>query len=55
MSDTTLCAQLKNKGVTDVYTCGIAYDVCVGEYEKKNEETKEVKKIQLKIVHLFLI
>lgn len=32
MSDTTLCAQLKLKGVTDVYVCGIAYDVCVGEF-----------------------
>ncbi|XP_070498924.1 nicotinamidase isoform X1 [Chironomus tepperi] len=30
MSDTTLCAQLKLKSVTDVYVCGIAYDVCVG-------------------------
>lgn len=29
LSETTLNAQLKSKGVTDVYVCGIAYDVCV--------------------------
>lgn len=31
LSDTSLIAQLKSKGVTDVYVCGIAYDVCVGK------------------------
>lgn len=31
MSDTSLCGQLKQKGVTDIYVCGLAYDVCVGE------------------------
>lgn len=31
LSDTTLCGQLKLKGVTDIYVCGLAYDVCVGE------------------------
>lgn len=31
LSDTTLIAQLKMKGVTDIYVCGLAYDVCVGE------------------------
>ncbi|CAO1390218.1 unnamed protein product [Diamesa hyperborea] len=30
LSDTTLCGQLKLKGVTDIYVCGLAYDVCVG-------------------------
>lgn len=30
MSETTLNAQLKLKGVTDIYVCGLAYDVCVG-------------------------
>jgi nicotinamidase-related amidase len=29
LSQTTLSAQLKEKGVTDIYVCGIAYDVCV--------------------------
>lgn len=32
LSDTSLCAQLKQKGITDIYVCGLAYDVCVGEY-----------------------
>jgi nicotinamidase-related amidase len=32
MSDTTLCGQLKQKGITDIYVCGLAYDVCVGEF-----------------------
>lgn len=31
LSDTTLCPQLKMKGITDIYVCGLAYDVCVGE------------------------
>lgn len=31
MSDTSLCGQLKQKGVTDIYVCGLAYDVCVGK------------------------
>lgn len=30
MSETTLNAQLKAKGITDIYVCGLAYDVCVG-------------------------
>lgn len=30
MSETTLNAQLKAKGVSDIYVCGLAYDVCVG-------------------------
>lgn len=30
LSDTSLCAQLKQKGITDIYVCGLAYDVCVG-------------------------
>ncbi|KFB41390.1 AGAP001435-PA-like protein [Anopheles sinensis] len=30
LSDTTLCAQLRLKGSTDIYVCGLAYDVCVG-------------------------
>ena len=32
MSDTTLHAQLVQKGITDVYVCGVAYDVCVGKH-----------------------
>lgn len=30
LSETTLNAQLKMKGTTDIYVCGLAYDVCVG-------------------------
>lgn len=30
LSETTLNAQLKLKGITDIYVCGLAYDVCVG-------------------------
>ncbi|XP_019865695.2 nicotinamidase [Aethina tumida] len=30
MTDTTLCAQLRMKNATDIYICGLAYDVCVG-------------------------
>lgn len=29
LSETTLNAQLKAKGISDVYVCGLAYDVCV--------------------------
>lgn len=28
-SETTLNAQLKSNGITDIYVCGVAYDVCV--------------------------
>lgn len=30
LTDTTLCAQLRLKNATDIYVCGLAYDVCVG-------------------------
>ncbi|EFA11335.1 Pyrazinamidase/nicotinamidase-like Protein [Tribolium castaneum] len=30
MTDTTLCAQLRMRNATDIYICGLAYDVCVG-------------------------
>lgn len=30
LSKTTLDAELKSKGISDLYVCGIAYDVCVG-------------------------
>lgn len=30
LSDTTLCGQLRMKGASDIYVCGLAYDVCVG-------------------------
>lgn len=30
LSDTSLCTQLKQKGISDIYVCGLAYDVCVG-------------------------
>lgn len=29
-SETTLGAEMRARGITDVYVCGIAYDVCVG-------------------------
>lgn len=30
MTDTTLCGQLRLKNATDIYICGLAYDICVG-------------------------
>ncbi|XP_066150729.1 nicotinamidase-like [Euwallacea fornicatus] len=30
LTDTKMEAQLKSRNITDVYVCGIAYDVCVG-------------------------
>jgi len=30
-ADTGLAAALKGKGVTDVFVCGLATDVCVGK------------------------
>ncbi|XP_075226775.1 nicotinamide amidase isoform X2 [Lycorma delicatula] len=30
LTQTTLVAQLEERGVTDIYVCGLAYDVCVG-------------------------
>ncbi|CAH1402587.1 unnamed protein product [Nezara viridula] len=30
LTQTTLVSQLKSKNATDVYVCGLAYDVCVG-------------------------
>lgn len=34
LTDTKLAAQLRMRNITDVYVCGVAYDVCVGRYEK---------------------
>lgn len=31
IAETTLGAQLRARGITDIYVCGIAYDVCVGD------------------------
>ena len=31
LSCTELHSKLQDAGVTDVYVCGLAYDVCVGE------------------------
>lgn len=31
LTDTKMEAQLKARNITDVYVCGIAYDVCVGK------------------------
>ena len=33
LSQTKLVSELTKRGVTDVYVCGLAYDVCVGEYQ----------------------
>ncbi|XP_058795712.1 nicotinamidase isoform X2 [Phymastichus coffea] len=30
LSETSLSSQLQERGVTDIYVCGVAYDVCVG-------------------------
>ncbi|XP_055319051.1 nicotinamidase-like isoform X2 [Sitodiplosis mosellana] len=30
ISETTLNAQLRAKGITDIFVCGLAYDICVG-------------------------
>ena len=32
LGQTELESLVRSKGVTDVYVCGIAYDVCVGEF-----------------------
>ena len=31
LSQTPLLKKLTEQGVTDVYVCGLAYDICVGE------------------------
>lgn len=31
MTQTTLVNQLEQKRATDIYVCGLAYDVCVGK------------------------
>lgn len=32
LTQTTLVSQLSEKNATDIYVCGLAYDVCVGEF-----------------------
>ena len=32
LGHTELEGLIRNKGITDVFCCGIAYDVCVGEF-----------------------
>ena len=32
--ETKLRSELKKRGVTDIYICGIATDICVGKYSK---------------------
>lgn len=36
LSDTSMSSQLKMKGASDVYVCGLAYDICVGEFKIKH-------------------
>ena len=31
LTQTTLVTQLEQKKATDIYVCGLAYDVCVGK------------------------
>ena len=38
LSHTDMEEFLRNRGVTDVFVCGIAYDVCVGEESKRTEK-----------------
>lgn len=33
LTDTSLSSQLRLRNATDIYICGLAYDVCVGVYE----------------------
>lgn len=44
MSETDLDTDLKREGITDLYVCGLAYDVCVG---------KSFSKIMLRIKFVF--
>lgn len=39
LSDTTLCGQLRMKGSSDIYVCGLAYDVCVGKSSSRPRGT----------------
>ena len=32
LAATNLVQELRERGVTDVYICGLAYDVCVGKW-----------------------
>ena len=32
LSQTGLINELTSRGITDVYVCGLAYDICVGKY-----------------------
>jgi Amidases related to nicotinamidase len=31
LTETSLVSQLQEKNTTDIYICGLAYDVCVGK------------------------
>lgn len=53
LSDTSLCAQLKQKGITDIYVCGLAYDVCVGQYLHGVQATCERASNNIGIIMLF--
>lgn len=50
LSDTTLDAHLKAHKITDVYICGLAYDVCVGEYQYQLNDN-EIDPITFKILY----
>lgn len=40
LNETTLNADLKNNGITDIYVCGLAADVCVGKQKKYKKLSK---------------
>lgn len=52
-SQTTLNEELKKKNITDVFICGIAYDVCVGEYECCGQWKFDCERIRNETVSLY--
>jgi nicotinamidase-related amidase len=36
LTDTSLISQLRLRNATDIYICGLAYDVCVGKCKRRN-------------------
>jgi hypothetical protein len=33
LTETSLVSQLQERNATDIYICGLAYDVCVGKFQ----------------------
>lgn len=40
LNETELHSQLQAENITDLYICGLAYDVCVGKFSKEMLHTK---------------